>query len=338
MNITKNKNIKRKFKLAFLGQGEIAAKTLEKISKNKNFEIVFCAPRMANNNTHKWFDRGILANKTKQKGIKLIKKFDLNSAGFVNYSKKANVHLIINIGHGQLLKKDLINSSKIGILNYHPGLIPYGRGSGALVGEIMNSANYIGRTCHLIDEKFDLGKIVKQEKFKVSKSATNTQLSNLLKQNVDKFVLSAIIKVLNNKFNFKIKKKMNFGRYFPKHVFGDEIINWNDNSKNIFNKVRSRLYERYSVIYIKNTLKKYFVSEVRMAKNVKKYIFVNGQVIDKSSSGVLVKTADTALWITKIINPKSKKEIVPKFKIGTCFQTLNISDFINILQRVKKNK
>ena len=68
----------------------------------------------------------ILANKTKQKGIKLIKKFDLNSAGFVDYSKKANVHLIINIGHGQLLKKDLINSSKIGILNYHPGLIHTG--------------------------------------------------------------------------------------------------------------------------------------------------------------------------------------------------------------------
>jgi len=336
--MTKNRNIKKKFKLGFLGQGKIAAKTLEKIFDNKNLEIVFCAPRLMNKNSSRWFDQGILAKKTREKGIKLIKISDLNSAKFIKYSKKAKIHLFVNLGHGQLFKKDLINSSKIGILNYHPGFLPYGRGPGALVGEIMNSAKFVGRTCHLINEKFDSGKIIKQEKFKVSKYATNSDLSNLLNQDVDKFILSAIIKIINNNHKSNVIKKMNFGRYFPKRIVGDEIINWNDKSINIYNKVRSRLYERYSIIYIKNTLEKYFVTDVKLANNVKNYIFVNGQVIDKTKTGVLVKTADTALWITKITNPISKKKEVPKFKIGTCFQTLNISDFIDLLQVIKKKK
>ena len=107
--MTKNRNIKKKFKLGFLGQGKIAAKTLEKIFDNKNLEIVFCAPRLMNKNSSRWFDQGILAKKTREKGIKLIKISDLNSAKFIKYSKKAKIHLFVNLGHGQLFKKDLIN-------------------------------------------------------------------------------------------------------------------------------------------------------------------------------------------------------------------------------------
>ena len=43
------------------------------------------------------------------------------------------------------------------------------------------------------------------------------------------------------------------------------------------------------------------------------------------------KTADTAIWINEIINPITNKKSVPLFKIGSCFQTVNISDFINLM-------
>ena len=61
---------------------------------------------------------------------------------------KKRIDLIVNLGHGQLFKTDLIRSSKLGILNYHPGLLPYGE-AGAVVGEIINNVGLIGRTCHL---------------------------------------------------------------------------------------------------------------------------------------------------------------------------------------------
>ena len=76
--------------------------------------------------------------------------------------------LIVNIGHAQLFKSNLINSTNFGILNYHPGLLPSARGSGAVVGELINGQNVVGRTCHLVNEKFDLGTIINQEKFNIS--------------------------------------------------------------------------------------------------------------------------------------------------------------------------
>ena len=141
-----------KYKLLFLGQGINAAKTLELLNREPSLKISFCAPRMNNNS---WFDEGILAKKCDELGIEKIKSNDMNSAEFISIVKEKKIDLIVNLGHHQLFKKFLIKSAKFGILNYHPGLLPYGRGSGAVVGEIMNGVSEIGRTCHLVDKHFE---------------------------------------------------------------------------------------------------------------------------------------------------------------------------------------
>ena len=115
-----------KWKLIFLGQGKTASKTLTKLSKNTSLEIIFCSPRLDTKGN--WFDGGILASEAEDLGIQLKKNANMNDV--VNLVKDLKVHLIVNcLGHHQLFSKELINSSHFGILNYHPGLLPYGRGS-----------------------------------------------------------------------------------------------------------------------------------------------------------------------------------------------------------------
>ena len=317
------------WKIFFLGQGKNAAKTLTKLKNNSSLDIIYCAPRI--NKSGKWFDKGILANKSKELGIKIIKSIDVNSIDFISLVNDACIDLIVNLGHDQLFKKNLIESTYLGILNYHPGLLPFGRGSGAIVGEIINGTTKIGRTCHLVDENFDRGKIIKQEKFSISKNTTLMEAENLLLNGVDKFIEDSVVKTLKLSKKNKKKKSVGFGRYFPKFSYGDDYIDWNSTSLNIHNKIRSRINERYSVIYTRESMQKFLVSKSQLANNIKPYISVNGQVIDKSKQGVLVKTADTAIWINEIINPITNKKSVPLFKIGSCFQTVNISDFINLM-------
>lgn len=328
----------KNYKIVFLGQGLNASKTLDTLNKNKLVNIVFCAPRINDIDKSSWFDNGKLSNKANKLGIKLVRQFDLNSKKFVDLIYRNSIDLIVNLGHGQLFKPNLIKSSKLGILNYHPGLLPQGRGSGAVVGEIMNNVASIGRTCHLVDENFDLGTIISQEEFEISDTSTLTDAYKLLTNDVDLFINRAVEKLLLDTNKIDSLNNLGFGRYYPKFVEGDDFINWNDTSVNIYNKVRSRLFERSAVIYTKHDLKKFLVVGIRKADYVKNYISVNGQVIDKSSEGVLVKTNDSAIWITKIIDSKSGIEEIPKFKIGTCFQTLNISDFIKLLLKSKGTK
>jgi methionyl-tRNA formyltransferase len=327
---------KKIFKIILLGLGKNASKTLELLNKDRNIEVVYCIPRLLTKNKNIWFDSGILYSSAKKLGIKILKQKNVNDLGFSKLIKKNQIDLLINIGHAELFKSHLINSVNFGILNYHPGLLPHARGSGAVVGELINGQNTIGRTCHLVNEKFDLGSIIYQEKFRISKKFNMSDVFDILEKNIDKFILKSVKKVLNkNKKQFHKLKE--FGRYYPKFEPGDDYINWNDNSIDIYNKVRSRLQKRFSTTYLKKDLKKILIAEVEIPKKLYKYKSVNGQVIDKSSNGILVKTNDTAIWIKKIFNEKKKIFIVPNFKIGTCFQTINIADFLKCLIAIKKN-
>jgi len=324
-----------KKKIIFLGQGKNAASTLKRLKNNSSLNIICCLPRL--NKTGEWFDNGLLANAAKEIDVKLISCVDINSDDFTSSLKNENIDLIVNFGHNYLFKKKIIESSNFGILNNHPGLLPFGRGSGYLVGEIINGATEIGRTCHLVDEHFDRGIIINQEKFSIDANTTMSEASILLTTNIDKFVEESVIKTLQLGNKYSKKKSIGFGRYFPKFSLGDNFIDWNSTALNIHNKVRSRIDETYSVIYTKENLKKILVSKTELAHEVNSYISVNGQVIDKSDKGVLVKTSDTAIWIREIINPNNNKKSIPSFKIGTCFQTINISDFIDLLLHFKSN-
>lgn len=324
-----------KKKIIFLGTGKNAASALKRLKNNSSLNIVSCAPRL--NKIGEWFDNGLLANAAKDIKVKLISYLDINSDDFINSLKKENIDLIVNLGHRQLFKNKIIKSTNFGILNYHPGLLPFGRGPGALVGEIINGATEIGRTCHLVDEHFDRGIIINQEKLSIEANTTMTEASILLSRNIDRFIEESVIKTFQLGNKYSKRKSISFGRYFPNFSLGDNFIDWNSTALNIHNKVRSRIDETYSVIYTKENLKKILVSKTELAHEVNSYISVNGQVIDKSDKGVLVKTSDTAIWIREIINPNNNKKSIPSFKIGTCFQTINISDFIDLLLHFKSN-
>ena len=327
---------KKSSKIVLLGLGKNASKTLQKINNDKNIEIVFCIPRLADKKKI-WFDKGMLASCANKLGIKVLKIENINDKKIIDLIKKMEVDLIVNIGHAQLFKSSLINSTNFGVLNYHPGLLPGARGSGAVVGELINGQNVVGRTCHLVNEKFDLGTIINQEKFNISDKDSMTDVFKILEKKVDAFILKSIKKVLLNKKKKSFKSIKMFGRYYPKFEPGDEYVDWNQNSKNIFNKIRSRLNERFAVTYLKKNLKEILIAEVEISKTISKYKFVNGQVIDRSAKGILIKTNDTAIRVKKIFDKKKKALIVPNFKIGTCFQTLNIADFIKLIIISKKN-
>jgi len=313
-------------KILFFGTSTKACLTLKKIKKNKTLKIVGVVPRFKKD--LKYFDKGMLARETKLLGYKLFKTYDINSKSFLHSIKKLKIDLICNYGHNQLFKPDLLKIPKYGCLNFHPGLLPYGRGSGAIVGEIINSKKLIGRTCHLMNDKFDSGVIIKQEAFSISKFKNLSEIENSLKKNAETFYLNSILKVFKK---FKIKKINKFGTYYPKFSEGDNFINWNDSSDVIYKKIKSRLPGMTSICFVRSTLKKVNILGVEKAKEVKPYVFVNGQIIDKSKKGVLVKTADTAIWLTYVDYEGVKK--IPTFKIGTCFQTVNISDFIKLLYK-----
>jgi len=87
---------------------------------------------------------------------------DQNNEYCFNKLKLLSPDLIL-IGGGRILKKRIINTAKIGVLNCHPGLLPEYRGMDVAGWAIYNGDD-IGVTCHFIDEGVDTGPVLMRKK------------------------------------------------------------------------------------------------------------------------------------------------------------------------------
>ncbi len=119
------------------------------------------------------------------------------------------------IAGARILKKHIIDSVKIGIINFHPGYLPFVRGLDALQWAIYDD-HPIGVTAHLINEKVDAGKVLIKEEIPLYKDDTLLDLSTRLYETQINMIRPAIEKTsfanledLEEIGNSKLYRKMN---------------------------------------------------------------------------------------------------------------------------------
>tara|TARA_B100001250_G_C19737226_1_gene761353 strand:- start:96 stop:791 length:696 start_codon:yes stop_codon:yes gene_type:complete len=83
---------------------------------------------------------------------KLLQKYDINFG---------------IISGARILNKEIIDCMSCGVLNFHPGLLPYIRGLDSVLWSIYKDYP-LGVTAHLIDEKIDSGILVFKKKIKIN--------------------------------------------------------------------------------------------------------------------------------------------------------------------------
>ena len=63
------------------------------------------------------------------------------------------------LANTRIIRKEIIDTTEYGILNSHPGIIPYYRGLDVVGWAILNG-DQVGATCHYITEQPDSGPIL----------------------------------------------------------------------------------------------------------------------------------------------------------------------------------
>ena len=107
------------------------------------------------------------------KKIKILKKLhnfyffsSLDSKNLLSFLKKMKYDICIQGGTG-LINKKLISSFNLGIINFHPGDLPYYRGSSAPEWQLWENKPIVS-TCHLVDEGIDSGPIFEKRVLKIN--------------------------------------------------------------------------------------------------------------------------------------------------------------------------
>jgi methionyl-tRNA formyltransferase len=281
----------KKIKIGYFADGPWSHLAFEKIIKDNTIDVKFIVPR---------FDT--TDNKLKQyaleNNIDYIKTSNINSNEFLQEIKKNDCDLFVSMSFNQIFKEEIINMTPFKIINCHAGKLPFYRGRNILNWVLINDEKEFGITVHYVDKGIDTGDIILQKTFPITDLDTyNTLLdvahiecANILFESI-KMIQKGVIQPINQTTIDSI------GMYCGKRSDGDELLDWNQSSREVFNFVRAICNPGPKAhTYLDGELIK--INKVNYFEKIKKYKGKAGQVLCKSENQTFyVKTKDSFIEV-----------------------------------------
>jgi methionyl-tRNA formyltransferase len=199
--------------------------------------------------------------------------------------------LIIVSGYPKLISSRIINHPKIGIVNIHQSLLPAYGGRHPLNWTIINGEKYTGITIHHVNEKFDDGKIIFQERVNIGSEDTIMDVYYKTIEKGRKLLRKLLSTIIKDGINGSVQNKR-LGSYFPPRTPEDGKINWKESAVKIKDLVRASA-EPYPGAYFYYKGRKIILEDVSIVDNrsidedIGKPILVNGKVLVMTGNGTL---------------------------------------------------
>lgn len=114
------------------------------------------------------------------RGIPVLRPKRLKSASFLKKIHLLKPDVILCAGHQQIFPAVLLGLPSLGALNFHPSLLPEGRGRNPCFWTIVTGQTETGVTVHLMTTGVDQGDIVLQRAVPLNGSETYTSLYQTL--------------------------------------------------------------------------------------------------------------------------------------------------------------
>ena len=241
----------------------------------------------------------------------------VNDPGFVSLVASLRPELNVSMSYDQILRRPILQSAPLGVINCHAGMLPYYRGRNVINWAIINNERELGLTIHYMDEGIDKGDIILQDPLPIAWDDTYGSVLAKVQQAFPDLLAEAVALIENQQVLRRPQAHME-GTYVCRRVSGDERIDWQDTSLNIYNKIRAitqpgpgartLLDQRILIIW-----------SAWYDPSWPKYIATPGEVVGVvSGQGVKIKTGDSTLILRAVqFEGEDGPAVRPKFPIGT---------------------
>lgn len=293
--------------IGYFADGPWAHNALELLLKNKKIEIAFICPRYDNPDL-------FLKEKANKIGIDFLVEKDINTLKFQKKLNEYGCELFVSMSFNQIFKKSTFSIPKNGTINCHAGKLPFYRGRNVLNWALINGEKEFGITVHFVDEGIDTGDILVQKTFPINENDNYKTLLNKSYKECPKLLLNSILKIMDNKYERLPQENLSKSAiYCSKRIEGDEVINWDNNSRDIFNFIRALTLPGpcAQTFTKKDSIK---IIDSKIVSNAPNYIGIPGTVLRTFDNSFLVKTKDSYI---KVLKWESK------YKIFTGLRFLN---------------
>ena len=294
-----------KLNIGYFADGPWGHNTFNKLIKDPEIKISFICVRYDTKDE-------TLKGYAKQNNIDYIKHINVNSDEFISTVEKYKCDLFVSMSFNQIFKSKIINLTKYKIINCHAGKLPFYRGRNVLNWVLINDEQEFGITVHFVDEGIDTGDIILQKTFQINDQDNYSTLLEKAYTECPNILYESILLFKKGKVkSYKQNKLSPLGFYCVERKKGDEILDWNQTSREIFNFVRAISKPGPSAKTFINK-KEIKINKVEIVDNAPKYKSITGAIISVSPFNFTVKTKDSYIKVTEF-------EFNGKIKIGDRF-------------------
>ena len=210
--------------------------------------------------------------------------------------------MIVTCAYGQIIPKEILDYPKYGCINIHASLLPKLRGGAPIHKAIIDGYNKTGITIMYMDIGMDDGDIISQEEIIINDSDNLESLHDKLSVMGRDLLLKTLPSIIEGT-NERISQDSNEVTFAYNIKREEEHISFDKSSREIFNLIRG-----LSPVPGANAI--IFDNEMKIYESVildKKYDNAKcGEIVEVNKEGIIVKTGDGSILITKL-KPFGKK-------------------------------
>ncbi|MBR5370508.1 MAG: methionyl-tRNA formyltransferase [Bacilli bacterium] len=209
--------------------------------------------------------------------------------------------IIITCAYGQIIPKEILDYPRLGCINVHASLLPKYRGGAPIHWSIINGDKETGITIMYMDIGMDTGDIISQEKIGILDSDNLESIHDKLSILGRDLLLKTLPSIIDGTNN-RIKQDESLVEYAYNIKREEEHIDFNKTSREVFNLIRG-----LSPVPSSNAL--LFSEEMKILDSKignGNYTGTCGEIVDCTKEGIVVKTSDGSIILTKI-KPFGKK-------------------------------
>lgn len=279
-------------KIGYFADGPWAHKAFDKIISDDSIEIKFVTVRYDKQDAE-------LLRRAEENGIPVELSKNINSQQFIEKIKIYNAELFVSMSFNQIFKKEMINLPKHGTINCHAGKLPFYRGRNILNWALINDEKEFGITVHYLDEGIDTGDIILQETYPITDDDDYSTLLIRAYEGCADVLYRAVKLIQNDEVNPVRQDDIDpVGLYCGMRMPGDEITDWSQTSREIYNFIRALCTPGPQAVSWING-RKISINKARMINGAHTYKNTAGQVVGRTRDGFVIKTGDTTLEITE---------------------------------------
>ncbi|MDA3911775.1 MAG: methionyl-tRNA formyltransferase [Bacteroidales bacterium] len=307
----------------FMGTPDFAVPSLEILHKHHNVLAVVTAPDKPAGRGRK-LKASPVKNTAQSLDIPVYQPEKLKEADFVNAMQALNPDLMVVVAF-RMLPEIIWKIPKIGTFNLHASLLPQYRGAAPINHAIINGEKLSGNTTFFIDDKIDTGNILLQDEIEISDSDTAGSLHDKLMLRGADLILETVNKLEPNSIKAKPQNTAQKINYAPKIFKADCEIDWSQDGKIIYNKIRglSPYPGAWTNIRFRDEESSMKILNAKFIQQ--KHNDEIGQIIQTEKDKILVAVENGLIQITELQIQSKKRLADTQFLNGYKLEDLKIA-------------